>query len=180
METLSYLGEEWRDIAGFNGIYQVSNFGRVRSLNYNRTGKTKLMAINKDRGEYCRVLLYTKEKNYNKTVHRLVAQAFIPNPNNLPCVNHKNEIKTDNRVENLEWCTKQYNNTYNDLQKRVHKKMINGVCSKPTYQYDKNGILIKIWDSQIDIERQLGFDQGYISNCCRGKYKTAYGYIWKN
>lgn len=185
---IEYLNEIWRDIKGYEGLYQVSNFGRVRSLdrivngnwknpNIKRNGK--ILKINILPSGYCRVLLSKDGKTKLHYVHRLVATAFIPNPNNYPCVNHKDENKQNNCVENLEWCTQKYNNNYRNRQKKIAKKNTNGKMSKPVLQYDLQGNFIKEWPSIMEIERQLGFDQGYISNCCNGKYKTAYGYIWK-
>lgn len=110
--------EEWRDIDGYDGVYQVSDIGRVRSKKY---GRWKVLKPRKNRKGYFQVILY---RNGNKDreqpyVHRLVANAFIPNSDeNKTQINHKNEDKTDNRVENLEWCTVQYNQTYNDLNLR--------------------------------------------------------------
>lgn len=106
------MAEIWKDIKGYEGKYQVSNLGNVRSLNYHRMGITKLLKIRKDKDGYN--MAYLVRSGYNRPVgvHRLVAQAFIPNPNKYPCVNHKNEVKDDNRVENLEWCAVRYNTLY--------------------------------------------------------------------
>ena len=106
------MEEIWKDIEGYEGKYQVSNLGRVRSLNYHRMGITKLLKARKDKDGYNMAFLVRSGYNRPVGVHRLVAQAFIPNPNNYPCVNHKNEVKDDNRVENLEWCTVRYNTLY--------------------------------------------------------------------
>lgn len=120
--------ETWKDIEGYEGIYQVSNEGNVRScereIDYLVKGKYKgkrvfpsvLLKTWINNGGYVLVDLHMNGKADKRTIHRLVAEAFIPNPNEYPCVNHKNECKNDNFVENLEWCTYLYNNTYNDLQ----------------------------------------------------------------
>lgn len=120
--------EEWKDIKGYEGLYQVSNEGRVKScereIEYLVKGKYKgkrvfpsvLIKTWKNNGGYVIVGLHKNGKTDKYTIHRLVAEAFIPNPNEYPCINHKNECKDDNFVENLEWCTYLYNNTYNDLQ----------------------------------------------------------------
>ena len=96
--------------------------------------------------------------------HRLVAQAFLENPNNYPVVNHKNEIKNDNRVENLEWCTIRYNNEYSN--------------AKPILQFDKNWNYINRWKSCAEIERELGLDHSTIQKCCSGKKKSRGGFKW--
>lgn len=140
--------------------YSVSNLGNVRN---DKTGRI-LKPGNSGDG-YLLVVLYKNGEHKTCKIHRLVAQAFIPNPLGLPQVNHINEIKSDNRAENLEWCTKQYNIEYSQ--------------SKQVEQYDLNGNLIATWKSLAEAERQLGFDKRHISDCCLGRHKTAYGYIWK-
>ena len=108
-------------------------------------------------------------------MHVLVALVFIPNPNNLPEVNHKDENPHNNIVDNLEWCNRSYNINYGTRNKRVGKA--NG---KTVYQLTLNGELIKIWKSSCEAAHQLGYNHSLISRCCRGKGKTAYGYIWKH
>jgi len=164
--------EIWKDIEGYPN-YQVSNMGRVKSLNYLRTGKEKILkSCNNNKG-YIYVNLYKEGKQKHYLIHRLVAQAFIPNPDNLPEVNHKNENPTDNRVENLEWCTSQYNNNFGTHNERMAKTL-----SIPILQFTKEGEFIKKWDGAIQVERELGFNQGSISKCLKGKYKSAYGFKW--
>lgn len=109
----------WKDIEGYEGKYQVSNTGRVRSLNYNRTGKIKVRKQGKDKLGYKSVFLCKDGKNKGYLVHRLVAQAFIPNPNNYPVVNHKDENPSNNTVWNLEWCTQEYNCNYGNCRKKM-------------------------------------------------------------
>lgn len=165
------MKEIWKDIVGYEGKYQVSNLGRVKSLNYGRTGKEKVLKYEDNNG-YLRVNLCKNCKVKHYRIHRLVAQAFIPNPDNLPVINHKNEIKTDNRVQNLEWCTSQYNSTYNNQ----HIKR--GIKLKKKRACYKNGILIKVYDSGIDTEKD-GFSLSHVSRCCQGKRNSHKGFQWK-
>lgn len=115
-------GEEWRDIEGYLGLYQVSNKGRVKSLNYNRTGKEQILKNILEPTGYYRVNLAKEGKWKHFTVHRLVCNAFIPNPNNLPCINHKDENKQNNSLQNLEWCTVKYNINYGTARLRQAQK----------------------------------------------------------
>lgn len=195
--------EEWKPICGYEGLYEVSNLGKVKSLNYNNTKQEKILSqVKKDNG-YLYVNLYQKGNSKNFRVHRLVANAFIDNPSNLPCVNHKDENKENNQVYNLEWCTHKYNTNYGTTQQRkvantdykafqdkrvastdwktkvanTDYKTIAEKQSKKVYQYTKDGKLIKIWLSTRECGRN-GFDQRNVSACCRGKLKTHKGYIW--
>ena len=131
--------EEWKSIPGYEGLYEVSSYGRVKSLDRYVKGKSesyrlhkgRILNPSKDTNGYLKVLLKCNTKCKTITVHRLVAQIFIPNPDNLPCVNHLDEDKTNNRVENLEWCTQQYNLNYNGVLKRRSQRMKeNGIVLK--------------------------------------------------
>ena len=173
--------EIWKDIKGYEGYYQVSNFGRVKSIERKvnkwdgiRTINERILKQNLSHNGYYFVSLSKNGKRRTYRVNRLVAEAFIPNPDNLPQVNHKEENKLNNNVENLEWCTSKYNNNYGTHNDKISKRL-----SKPVLQLDKNGNFIKLWESIMSIERETGFFQGSISNCCKGKYKTSYGYKWK-
>ena len=114
-----------------------------------------------------------------RTIHRLVAIAFLPNPYNLPCVNHRDENPKNNFVENLEWCSVAYNNTYGNRTANSAESNKNGIRSKKVYQYDLNGNFIKEYPSQHQASRDNNYSQGNISSCLRGKVKQAYGYVWK-
>ena len=180
--------ELWKDIKSFEGLYQVSTWGRVRSLDKYidvkirnvdkvlKRGKILKPAYGKD--GYLTVNLCKNGKRTNFCVHRLVAEVFISNPNNLPCVNHKDEVKTNNYPYNLEYCTYKYNTNYGTRNKRTSIKLINREdLSKKVYQYDMQGNLIKEWSSVAEASRN-GFDKANVSKCWLGKYKTHKGYIW--
>ena len=173
------MEEIWKDVVGYEGLYMVSNMGRIKSLNYNKTGKEKLLKGHIKRNGYIQYVL-SNGKSKSILAHRLVAKAFIPNPNNLPEVNHINECKTDNRVENLEWCSKSYNSSWGTRTKRLSKRLTNRIdLSKPVLQFDLQGNFIKEWISSAEVKRQLGFDPSHIRDCCKGILKTSRGYKWK-
>lgn len=162
--------EEWRPIEGYPN-YEVSNMGRVKSLNYNHTKKEKLLKQGITNRGYYRIQIYNNQI-VKCSVHRLVATAFIPNPDNLPCVNHRDENPQNNSVENLEWCDVKYNANYGTAIKRSTTKR-----SKQIYQYNLQGELLKIWNSTMECGRN-GFIQSNITQCCNGKRKTHKGFIW--
>ena len=167
--------EIWKDIEGYEGLYQVSNCGRVRSL---WLGKEKVLQPVKHKNGYLFVSLGRKKII---SIHRLVAEAFIPNPDNLPQVNHRDENKENNNVDNLEWCDAKYNNNYGTHNKRVSDTQINDQNkSKKVIQFSKTGEFIREWPSTNECGRN-GFNQGHVAACCRGntKLKTYKGYIWK-
>lgn len=153
--------EEWKNIIGYEGLYQVSSYGRVKSLKF---GKENLLKHKKDSGGYLQVGLCKDGKRKIFLVHRLVAQAFLPNLDNLPQVNHKDENKENNCVSNLEWCTCKYNIDYSQAKQ---------VC-----QYSLDDKLIKVWNSTQECGRN-GFYQGHVASCCRGDRKSHKGFIWK-
>ena len=180
---MNYIYEIWKPIKGFEGLYEVSNFGRVKSLpkiTNNQYGKEERILKPGVTNGYYFVCLCKNGKNTLKLVHRLVAEAFLPNPDNLPCVNHKGENPSKNFVWQLEWCTQGYNINYGHRNNKVSDTLTNRTdLSKPVLQFDLNGNLIKEYPSIIEAERQTGFNNAHISKCCLGKRKTAYKYIWK-
>lgn len=163
--------EIWKDIEGYEGDYQVSNFGRVKSLKFGKELILKPVITTK---KYLQVNLCKNKIRKVYHIHRLVAQAFISNPNSLPQVNHKDENPSNNSVENLEWCDCKYNINFGTHNQRSAEKR-----SKPVLQYTKSGDFIKEWKSLTEVHTNLGFNIACISYCCLGKYKYAYGFIWK-
>lgn len=180
--------EIWKPIKNYEGLYEVSNCGNVKSLSKKvKVGiKNNEFAIRKERilkqalhrCGYKRVTLSNNKNDKNYYVHRLVAEAFIENPNNYKYVNHKDENKQNNNVNNLEWCSFEYNINYGTRTKRASKNM-RGKHNKPVYQYDYEGNFIRKWDSFTEIERKLGYNASNICACCKGKYKGMYNHIWK-
>ena len=166
----SVESEVWKPVVGYEGLYEVSNIGRVRSINFHKSGKAKVMSPSLNTWGYPIVDLRKNNKRHSYTVHRLVALAFIPNPDNLPEINHKNEIKYDNTVENLEWCTRKYNINYGTAIKRR---------SKPIVQLDNNGNVVKKWESESAASRYYKISRKNIYDCLHGKQKTSKGFVWK-
>lgn len=158
------MNEIFKDIPGYEGLYQVSNLGNVKSLNYKGTRKEKILIPFKDNEEsYLRINLYKNGSRKTKCVHCLVAETFLVNPDNLPEVNHKDENKQNNSIDNLEYCSRNYNIRYSKA-KRVG-------CFK-------DGILLKVYDAMIDVMND-GHYNGAVSSCCNGKNKKHHGLIWK-
>lgn len=192
--------EIWKPVVGYERLYECSSMGRVRSLDriisyisrtqegkeYTTTNtyKGKNLSLNKRNGNYLCVSLSKDGFVKTAAVHRIVAEAFLPNPNNLPMVNHKDENPLNNCVNNLEWCDAKYNMNYGTINKRRGKSLGYGKdnpYSLPIIQYSKNGVFIKEWASSMDIERELHIQHSNITKCCKKQphYKTAGGFIWK-
>ena len=180
------MDEIWKDIPGYETRYQVSNIGRVRSLDYSfidilghhRFHKGKILKLHLDEHGYYKVNLYLNRDIHESFVHRLVALAFIPNPNNLPFINHKDENPKNNHVENLEWCTHKYNVNYGSHNERVSRAL-----SIPVSQFDMEGNWIRNWPSIISVNRELGTKGNMVGDCCydnKTDALTAKGYIWRH
>ena len=173
--------------------YQVSNLGRLINLNYRRTGKAKLMEPYEKGRKYLQVSLYKNGKEDWIYVHQLVAETFLPNPENKPCINHKIEgdegkkinivyLNEDGSVNNekstIEWVTAKENNNYGTRNQRIFEKTTNGKLSKPVLQLSLTGELIREYPSIKEAERN-GFNHCNICQCCNGKQKTHKGFRWE-
>lgn len=183
----SYIEEIWRDIPGYEGYYQISNHGNVRGLdryvmntgNYSKESKLiyvkgKMMA-QKDPGNGHLVVHLTRDhKSKQFYVHRLVALAFIPNPDNLPIVNHKDENPLNNHVSNLEWATYQYNTNYGTCIERRSMAI-----TRRIKRLSMTGEIIDEWDSIKDASKHTNVDPSSISACAKGKRNSAGGYKWE-
>lgn len=182
--------EIWKDIKDFEGLYQVSNLGRIKSLKFR---KERILKPQKHKNGYLYINLYKGNKIKHYSIHRLVAEAFVYNPdpiNNIE-VDHLNTNPSDNRAENLEWVD-HIKNRHNPLTEQHHIDCQKGEkscwygkygkehhSSKPVLQFDLDGNFIKEWECTRQIERELGISRGNISSCCLGNYKTAYSFIWR-
>lgn len=160
--------EIWKDVVGYEGVYQVSNLSRVR-----RTKSGRVLSPFMAKG-YLLVVLWSGNKEHGFAIHRLAAIAFIPNPNNYPCINHKDEDKLNNKIENLEWCTHKYNSNYGACRQKIGDA--NG---KPVIQKTKNGEIVMEYKSGRQAERETGISSTHISSCVNGNRRTTGGFIWE-
>jgi len=188
------MKEHWKPIKGYEGFYEVSDLGNVRSLprteTVTRSGLTytcpykgKVLKPTHRQHGYLGVMLYGKGGHKTRgfktfAVHRLVAEAFIPNPDNLPEVNHLDEDKQNNRVDNLEWATHIGNTRYGTAIQRRSEKRKNGVGSRKIAQYTMDGVFVREFPSLAEATRN-GYPASNVHKCIHGKYRHAYGYLWK-
>lgn len=173
-------GEIWKDIPNYP--YQASNLGRIRSLDVNLLGRNNSYRIKKgiilkqsfDKDGYLKVAL----KGNTKKSHRIIAELFVNNPSDLPEINHIDGNKTNNKADNLEWCTRKYNIKHS-IDIGLHATSETSVCSIKIMQFDKNNIFMKEYNSIREAEKETGICNATISKVCRGLGNTAGGYKWK-
>ena len=168
--------ETWRPVRDYEGLYEVSNLGQVRSLDRwinNRYIQGCILRPWNAHG-YNLVMLCKDALRKRASIHRLVAEAFIPNPDNLPEVNHKDECKTNNHVENLEWCDREYNQEYGTARERSTLEQ-----RKQVEQLTLDGRHVAYFSGLRIVSRELQMDSSLIAKVCRGQKKTAYGYQWR-
>ena len=182
------MKELWKDIKGYEGLYKISSYGRVKSLGNDKNRKEKILSSKSNREGYVRVYLFKDGKGKMYRVHRLVAEAFIPHPNNYPIINHKDEDKSNNIVSNLEWCTQEYNINYGTRNKKASEKMKDKLKGPKHPMYGRRGS--KNPASRrvqcITTGRKFNCIQeatlyyiltksqvGHITLCCQGKRKSA-------
>ena len=177
----------------YEGLYQVSNLGRFKNLNYRNTGKAELLNPGTNKDGYLQVCLSKNGEYKMCLVHRLIAETFLPNPENKPQVNHKIEGKKGKKINmvifnedgtvnkertTIEWCTPKENNDYGTRNERIAKANTNGIRSKPVLQLSLTGELIREWPSVGECGRN-GFNKGAVAACCRGEKPQYKGFRWE-
>lgn len=173
------MKEIWKDVVGYEGLYKVSNLGNVMGLK-----RGKILSPQERQHGYLAVCLYGRPSKNGRfrqvSVHRIVAEAFVPNPNRFKEVNHKDENKQNNVAENLEWCSHKQNVLYGTAIERRKEKQINGKQSRPIAQFTMDGDLVKVFPSISEADRN-GYGRSNICKCAQGspQYTHAYGYIWR-
>ena len=163
------MKEIWKDIQDYEGLYQISNKGRIKSLKRKNVTADKILTPRLDKDGYMLINLYKSNHKTTFKIHRLVAQHFIPNPDNLPQINHKDENKVNNNVTNLEWCSIKYNNNYRNRYSRLPQNKPNNTYTSKPIQCIETGI---IYPSISEASRQL-------KQRINLKYKLSGGYHWK-
>ena len=173
--------EQWKPVKGYEELYEVSNLGRVKSLNYNHTGKERILKPGKVGNGYLQVGLWKNGKEKRFLVHRLVAIAFLPNPEGLPEVNHRNEDKTNNVVSNIEWCDAKYNNSYGTRIERVASVQRNDPDRSKAVEASRFSDFkeIELRFASTHEAKRNGFNRGNIYACCNGCYCSK-GNFYKN
>lgn len=162
--------EQWRSVKGYEGLYEVSNLGRIKSLCARTNTRILIRKPVPDKDGYLTICLKKNGKVRCFKIHRLVAQAFIPNPNNLPQINHKDEDRKNNKVSNLEWCNCKYNNNYGSKPSK---------CFKPINKLAEDGTIIKSYISVNEAATDNGLEPSLISPVLNGRRKHAGGYKWE-
>lgn len=178
--------EVWKDIEGYEGLYRVSNLGNILSLNYKHRGYPKQLTPKINNKGYAWVELRKNKTPKQISVHRLVAMAFLDNPDNLPEVNHKDENPLNNRLDNLEWCSRIHNIRYSlqlhpsrMAKPKPPKSRVNHKWNERVRQMDTEGKIIREYIHLGEVKHALKKNEYGVRECCLGKRKTAYGYRWE-
>ena len=176
--------EVWKDIPGYEGLYQVSNLGNVRSLRYRNRDEVRELFLKPHNQGYLQVELHKDGKRKMFTVHRLVAMAFVDGYEEGKQVNHIDENKKNNVSTNLEWVTVSQNVLHSLLRRTVpatrkYPKFYARTDRRPVIQMSLDGEVIARWDSTIKVKEKLGYSDWSVKQCCRGNRRTAYGYKWQ-
>lgn len=175
-ENLIVETEVWKDVIGYEGYYQVSNLGRIRSLMHRGSKRKKpyIMHPHVQKNGYAYACLSKDKIPRVVRFHRIVASAFIPNPNKFPYINHIDENKTNNRADNLEWCTAKYNSNYGNIRERIISPQ-----RKPVGKYDKKGNLLRTYIGVNEAARIEGISAGNICMVCKGQRNETGGHVWR-